>query len=334
MSTTPSQLRKLFSAFGKLKVFVVGDVMLDNYWHGDINRISPEAPVPVVQVTKKESRPGGAANVALNCKALGADVYLLSVLGKDNEGSELIRQLEENKIKTEFCLQRKHRRTSSKTRLMARNQQVVRIDEESDEELNTSDEHQFIDMCLRAIQIEVPDILIFEDYNKGVLKDNIITKIITHCKHVKVLTAVDPKLKNFFSYKGVDIFKPNVKEVKEALQAENISLNIANLKQVHKALLHKLNHKHTLITLSEKGIFVANSNQAKILDAYKRAIADVSGAGDTVIAVAALTYAITQNAPLMASLSNLAGGIVCESVGVVPIQKGKLLQEAIDKLCN
>ena len=332
VSYTSAQLKTLFSKLSQLKVFVVGDAMLDNYWVGDIDRISPEAPVPVVTIQKKESRPGGAANVALNCKALGAEVHLLTILGQDDSANQLTNQLNQHGIHTEFCIQSKERITTSKTRIMARNQQVARIDEEITTELSIQDEHHFIDICLRAIQIEAPDVLIFEDYNKGILKENVIEKIITHCKHVGVITAVDPKLENFFSYQGVDIFKPNLKEVKEALSLTQVQVNLNSFKTIHRQLKLKLKHHTTLITLSEDGIFVQNASDAKLFPAHKRDISDVSGAGDTVIAVAAMIFCASQDIFLMAQISNLAGGLVCESVGVVPIDKNQLLQETIRKL--
>jgi len=331
---TPNQINAIFSAFNKLKVFVVGDAMLDNYWIGNIDRISPEAPVPVLTVNRKDSRPGGAANVALNCKSLGAEVYLLSVIGQDENGKKLLQKLEAQDIKTNFCLQSKEQITTAKTRVVAKNQQVIRIDEESVEDLSVKDEHHFIDTCLRAIQIEKPDVLIFEDYNKGLLKENIIEKIITHCQHVGVLMAVDPKQKNFLAYKGVDIFKPNLKEIKEALHLSLPKINISHLKNVHQQLADILHHKITLITLSELGIFMQQGKQAHLFPAHIRTIADVSGAGDTVISVAAMTYAISQDEILSAKISNLAGGLVCEEFGVVPILKSKLKKEVIETLCS
>lgn len=326
---SPKALKNIFSKINSLKIFVVGDAMLDNYWVGNIDRISPEAPVPVVTVQKKESRLGGAANVALNCKAMGAEVYLLSIIGKDTEGNQFIQKLKEENINPEFCLQSKERITSTKTRVISKNQQIIRIDEEYTHEVDTKDEHHFIDVCLRAIQIEKPDILIFEDYNKGLLTENMIEKIITHCSHVGVMTCVDPKQKNFFAYKKVDLFKPNLKEVKEALGKEIPMVNTQSLKKVHADLFEKLQHKITLVTLSEKGIFVQENKNAYLYPTHIRQIADVSGAGDTVIAVASIIFFISKNISLAAQLANLAGGLVCEEVGVVSIDKNKLLKEAL-----
>lgn len=326
------QLKSLFNKFNQLNVFVIGDAMLDSYWIGQIDRISPEAPVPVLSVLQKESRPGGAANVALNCKALGAKVSLLSIIGDDKNGHELSKLLENQGIETEYLLKSKERITTTKTRVLAKNQHVLRLDEETTQELSIKNEHRFIDMCLKAIQIDNPDIVIFEDYNKGLLKENIIHKIISHCKHVGVLTAVDPKKSNFLAYQEVDIFKPNLKEVKEALNIQMQQFDIKSMKDLHEKLRKSLNHNLTLITLSEHGIFGQINKEALLVPAHIRSIADVSGAGDTVIAVAAMVYCITKDLDLTVNISNLAGGLVCEEVGVVPINKSKLLKETIKTL--
>lgn len=331
-TASAKQIKSFFKKLNSLKVFVVGDAMLDNYWIGKMDRISPEAPVPIISVKQKDTRPGGAANVALNCKALGAEVSLLTVIGDDSNGHLLCRLLEKAEINTEHILRSKERLTTTKTRVLAKNQQVLRMDEETTEELSIKNEHRFIDMCLKAIQIEKPDILIFEDYNKGLLKENIIQKIITHCQHVGVLTAVDPKKINFLSYKHVDIFKPNLKEVKEALNYTMPEVNVAELKTIHQLLSRQLSHKITMITLSEHGIFVQEEKKAMLFPAHIRTIADVSGAGDTVIAVASMLYCVSKNVELSARISNLAGGLVCEDVGVVPLDKAKLLNEALTLL--
>jgi rfaE bifunctional protein kinase chain/domain len=321
-----SQLKSIFTKFNKLKVFVIGDAMIDNYWIGNIDRISPEAPVPVFTVLEKQSRPGGAANVALNCKSLGATVSLLTVIGKDEQGKSLISTLNKEGIDSSMCMQSTDRITTSKTRVLCKNQQSIRIDEEMDEELSIKDEHRFIDMCMRAIQIEVPDIVIFEDYNKGVLKQNVIEKIIVHCKLVGVLTAVDPKKKNFFAYVGADIFKPNLKEVKEALDISIKEVSLTTMNQIHVALHKKLKHKITFITLSELGVYV-NETKGEKMAAHIRNIADVSGAGDTVVSIAAMCLALKLTPKAIAEMSNLGGGLVCEYVGVVPIEKEKLKAE-------
>ncbi|HRO41521.1 MAG TPA: bifunctional ADP-heptose synthase [Flavipsychrobacter sp.] len=322
------ELAHLFESIQQLHVVVVGDVMLDNYWWGEVDRISPEAPVPIVALQKRESRLGGAANVALNCKSLGAKVTLASVVGDDKDGALLKQLTEDAGIRTDLIMLSKHRTTTTKTRVISRNQQMMRLDDEVSEELYTEEEHPFIDKVLRFLQIEKPDVLIFEDYNKGVLKENVIHRITEHCKELGLVTAVDPKRKNFLSYKDVTIFKPNLKEVREGLNVAVEEVNVETLSEVNEKLKNILNHQVTFITLSEKGVYFNNQNSAAIIPSHIRNIADVSGAGDTVIATAALVYTLTKDAHLMAEISNLAGGLVCEQVGVVPIDKALLQQEA------
>jgi rfaE bifunctional protein kinase chain/domain len=323
----------IFQGFSKLHVVVVGDVMLDNYRWGDVERISPEAPVPVVSISKMESRLGGAANVAVNCKALGAKVSMASVIGMDDDGKKLLQLLTEQNIGTDLIQQSDARITTTKTRILSRNQQMIRFDSEMKEELNTRDEHAFIDATLRFLQIQKPDVLIFEDYNKGVLKENIIDRITQHCKALGIVIAVDPKQHNFFAYKNVDIFKPNLKEVREGLHIPLQQIDETAMAEVHQALQEKLQHRISFITLSEKGVYYQDENGGRIVPSHRRNIADVSGAGDTVIAVAALVYTLTRDADKMACWSNIAGGLVCEEVGVVPVNKEKLLLE-ISKLDN
>jgi rfaE bifunctional protein kinase chain/domain len=321
--------QNILKAFSNLHVVVVGDVMLDNYRWGEVERISPEAPVPVVAIHKSESRLGGAANVALNCRALGAKVTIASVIGDDEDGKVLVALLEGQDIHTDLIHHSDKRITTTKTRILSRNQQMVRLDSEMKDELNVRDEHSFIDATLRYLQIQKPDILIFEDYNKGVLKDNVIEKIIRHCKSLGVLVAVDPKLNHFLSYKGVDIFKPNLKEVREGLHLSLQQIDEKSMNEVHAMLHQHLQHQISFVTLSEKGVYFNNGKEGKIIPSHIRNIADVSGAGDTVISVAAMVYAITKDAEKMASWSNIAGGLVCEEVGVVPIDKDKFANEIL-----
>jgi rfaE bifunctional protein kinase chain/domain len=322
-----NELTEVFEKMQGLHVVVVGDVMIDNYWWGDVDRISPEAPVPVVALKKRESRLGGAANVALNCKALGARVTLASVVGNDDDGKLLQKLAKDAGIGSELVLSSDRRPTTTKTRVISRNQHMLRLDAETTEELFTEEEHPFIDKVLKFLQREKPEILIFEDYNKGVLKENVIHKITEHCKEIGIITAVDPKKKNFLSYREVDIFKPNLKEVREALHLPVENVNVQELNEVHEHLEKSLRHNITFITLSEKGVFYNNGSSSSIIPSHIRNIADVSGAGDTVIATAAMVYAITRNAALMAEVSNIAGGLVCEEVGVVPIKKALLQKE-------
>ncbi len=318
---------EIFDGFSNLHIAVIGDVMLDNYYWGKVSRMSPEAPVPIVAIEKKENRPGGAANVALNCAALGAKVSLLSILGDDDDGKILQNLLQQQSLDTQYLRKSADRTTTSKTRILSRNQQMLRMDHEMIDELTTQDEHAFIDICLRFLQIQTPDIVIIQDYNKGLLKENVITKILNHCQHLKIPVAVDPKHKNFFEYKNVQLFKPNLAEVKEALQL-HVELNdISDLDQIHQRLLDQLKHKISLVTLSSQGVYFNSGSQSEWLPSHFRNIADVSGAGDTVIAVAAMVLALTNDAKMMAEYSNVAGGLVCETLGVAPIHKEQFKQE-------
>ena len=318
---------KLFQQFTGLKVAVVGDVMLDTYWWGKVDRISPEAPVPVVALSKREQRIGGAGNVALNICSLGAHVSMISVLGKDEDGEQLTRLLTENNIQTKYLVHSEHRITTNKIRIISRNQHMMRLDAELVDDMHKADEDRLLYAFENYIAAENPAIVILEDYNKGVLTENVIRKIISLCHKNKILSAVDPKRKNFFAYQGVDIFKPNFKEVKDGLNILTDAVNLSVLKDMHLLLQDKLNHKISLITLSEKGVFYEQDKDANIIPTHIRSIADVSGAGDTVIAVASLVFAATGDAKLMAEMANIAGGLVCEEVGTVAIDKDKLLGE-------
>lgn len=322
-----TDINQLFHQFTEMSVGVVGDVMLDTYWWGKVDRISPEAPVPVVAVSKREQRIGGAGNVALNVRSLGAKVSMISVLGKDEEGNQLTSLLHEPGINTRYLVQSEERNTTNKIRIISRNQQMMRLDAEMSHDLSKDEEGKLLFAFEQFVAAEDPQVVILEDYNKGVLTKNVIDAIISLCRKNNIITTVDPKRKNFFSYNGVDIFKPNLKEVKEGLNIISDEFNLDLLKQIHGLLNDQLNHNVSFITLSEKGAFYQSTNEAGIIPAHIRNIADVSGAGDTVIAVASLVYAATGDVELMAEIANIAGGLVCEEVGTVAVDKEKLLKE-------
>lgn len=319
--------QELFSNFLNIKVAVIGDVMLDTYMWGSVERISPEAPVPVVALKNKEYRIGGAGNVALNTVSLGATTTILSVIGNDDDGKQLKKLYEQNNINCNYLIESSERLTTNKIRVIARNQQMMRLDAEQTNAISDHLEQTLIKKVKLFFKENKPDVLILEDYNKGVLTEKIITTLIALCKEHGVVTAVDPKRKNFFSYKGVDIFKPNLKEVKDGLNLLIDEINETSLQHIHTELKQLLQHEISLITLSEKGMFYQSPTQHKIIPTHVRSIADVSGAGDTVIAVASLVYAATKNIDLAAEMANIAGGIVCEEVGTVAINKVKLMNE-------
>jgi D-glycero-beta-D-manno-heptose-7-phosphate kinase len=318
---------KLFKDFSRIKVAVIGDVMLDTYWWGKVERISPEAPVPIVSLNKKEQRIGGAGNVALNTVSLGAETTLFSVTGDDADADILLGLLQSEHIDTKYIIKSNERITTNKTRIISRNQQMMRLDSEITNNISEEDEQLVFKNFTSFAKRYQPSLVIFEDYNKGVLTENLINRIISFCRENNIVTTVDPKRKNFFSYKSVDIFKPNLKEVKEGLNMLFDEVNEHALKSIHQELYQRLQHRISLITLSEKGVYIQKGNYLKIIPSHLRNVADVSGAGDTVIAVASLVYAATKDITLAAEIANLAGGIVCEEVGTAAVNKEKLLDE-------
>ena len=324
-----TDFKVLFEQFNHLKVAIVGDVMLDTYWWGHTERISPEAPVPVVSLDKREQRVGGAANVALNTASLGAQTTIISVIGDDEDGKSLTGLLNGHQINTQYFVNTHERITTNKTRIMSRNQQMMRLDSENTHDISEALENSLYKSIQLYFESDKPDVLIFEDYNKGVLTERLITKLIALCKQFAVVTTVDPKRKNFLSFNGVDIFKPNLKEVKEGLNLLIDQIDLNTLDTMHLALQKALNHKISFITLSEKGVFYQMENDARIIPTHVRNIADVSGAGDTVIAVASLVYAATKNMHLAAEMANIAGGLVCEEVGTAAINKKLFLEECL-----
>ncbi len=317
----------LFKKFQKIRVGIIGDVMLDTYMWGSVERISPEAPVPIVSLQKKEQRIGGAGNVALNLQSLGSKAYVISITGDDEDAQKLNALFEDNKINVEYSGVSTNRLTTNKTRVICRNQQMLRLDAEITADLSRAEEQSLLNRFESFIIKEKPQIVILEDYNKGVLTEAVIYSVISICKKAGVLTAVDPKRKNFFEYEGVDLFKPNLKEVKEALNLLFTDANHSLLQNIHSQLHNLLHHKISFITLSDKGVYYEGNGQSAIIPSHLRNIADVSGAGDTVIAVAALVYATTQNVYLMAEIANIAGGLVCEEVGTAVVDARKLQHE-------
>ncbi len=317
----------LFASFGSIRAGVIGDVMLDTYLWGHVERISPEAPVPVVALDRREQRIGGAGNVALNLVSLGARVSSFSVIGKDNDGEALELLFAENGIETSGHLKSSSRITTNKARVIGRNQQMMRLDSETTRDLAAVEEEDLLRRIAAYLDMEKPQVVIFEDYNKGVLTDRVIREAVELCRARGVITAVDPKRRNFFSYEGVTIFKPNLKEVREGLNVGLEELGLSALELVHGQLARRLRHEISFITLSEKGVFYCDGRKAAIVPSHIRNIADVSGAGDTVIAVAALVYAATRDMVLMAEVANIAGGLVCEDVGTVAISRDLLLAE-------
>lgn len=317
----------MFGQFDQVKAGVIGDMMLDTYLWGHVERISPEAPVPVVALERRENRIGGAGNVALNLASLGAQVTAFSVLGADPDGERLEGLLREQGINTSYLLTSAGRITTNKARVMGRHQQMLRLDSETTADLELPVEDELLGELRRYLEKERPQVVIFEDYNKGVLTNRVIREAVALCRRHGVVTAVDPKRKNFFAYEGVTIFKPNLKEVREGLNIWLEVVNESTMGMVHEKLVDRLHHEISFITLSEKGVFVRQGDKGKVIPSHIRNIADVSGAGDTVVAVASLVYAATRDLQLMAEVANIAGGLVCEEVGTAAIDRSRLLEE-------
>jgi D-glycero-beta-D-manno-heptose-7-phosphate kinase len=320
-------VEQVLSDLSNIKVAVIGDVMLDTYCWGKVERISPEAPVPIVTLDRKEIRIGGAANVALNTASLGASTFIFSVIGQDEEGRELKELMQHNNIYVDYLITSPKRITTNKTRIISRNQQMMRLDAELVKDLDEELEQEVLLSFKKFVAAHQPHVVILEDYNKGILTESLITSVISVCKEHNIITTVDPKRKNFFAYKGATIFKPNLKEVKEALNLLFDNVDAELLNNIHLQLQQTLKHDYSLITLSEHGMFYQGENESRIIPSHLRNIADVSGAGDTVIAVASLVYAASKDIQLATEVANIAGGLVCEEVGTVAIDPAKLMAE-------
>ncbi len=326
---------EIFDAFNGLKVLIIGDVMIDTYLWGRVERISPEAPVPIVTVDKRASRLGGAANVALNVKALGATPILCSVIGNDAKGEEFLSLLEDQDMLSAGIYQSPNRITTTKFRIIGNNTQMLRVDEEIESDLLLNEYKNLLNNIDNIISHEKPDVIIFQDYNKGIITPSLIGEVTRRSSEISLPVVVDPKKKNFSSYKDLTLFKPNLKELKEGLNIDVDMANKENLTNAIKQLMHQRNLEIVMTTLSEDGIIICAKEVNKgivthTIPAHVRSVSDVSGAGDTVISVASLCLALKLSAFEIAAISNLAGGLVCEEVGVVPVDKARLLEEVMN----
>lgn len=319
----------LFKEFGSLKALVIGDLMLDRYLWGKVSRISPEAPVPVVDVFNDENRLGGAANVAMNLQSLGMEVSLFGLIGNDREGEQFRTVMDSLKLDQGGLMSLDERRTTTKIRVIGNNQQMLRVDKEQTEMLNASLEQrvrQHLDRVLASHQFNV---IVFEDYDKGLLGPGIIRQGIAHARKHNIPVMVDPKFRNFFEYTHSTIFKPNLKELNQALGLQIEKQNLEGIRDGIKQLRKRMAHHATLVTLSENGMMlVDHKGDLYHLPAYYRQIVDVSGAGDTVVSVLAACVAADLDLLNATRMANLAGGLVCEHVGVVPIDPMRLEEEA------
>lgn len=321
------ELDRLFQSFEGKKIVVIGDVMIDAYTIGHVSRLSPEAPVPVVNLNHNEYRLGGAANVALNLIAMGAQPIICSVVGNDSNATIMSELLQSTGMYSAGLVKSNARKTTVKTRVIANSQQLLRIDDEQTNLINEDEENQLITLVEKLIQDGI-DAIIFEDYNKGVLSPNVIDQVIRLANANGVITTVDPKKEQFLSYKNVTLFKPNLKELKEGL---NFSFDFTSdrneFEQAVLLLEEKISCKISFVTLSEHGVFIKQNDEKFYAEAHLRSIADVSGAGDTVIALATLCLCAGLPIQEIAEIANIAGGLVCEEIGVVSINKERLKRE-------
>ncbi len=321
------KIEELLASFSQKRILIVGDVMVDAYYIGKVTRISPEAPVPIIQLENQEERLGGAANVAFNVQSLGATPILCSVVGADDAGRRLIQLVSDLKLPTEGLIQSETRRTTIKTRIIGNNQHLLRVDAEDVFPISSAEEQLFIQRVQSLLEQQQIDAIILEDYNKGVLTVGVIEAIVALAKHAGIPTTVDPKKDNFFAYKGVTLFKPNLKELKEGVGLDFKFSEREKFDQAVAELETKLGNEISFVTLSEHGVFIKNKTTQHLVPAHIRSIADVSGAGDTVIAVATLCLACGCSIQTIAELANLAGGLVCEYSGVVSITPELLINE-------
>jgi rfaE bifunctional protein kinase chain/domain len=321
-----STLAEIIDGFAKLRVMVIGDLMVDAYTWGKVTRISPEAPVPVVNVVKRENRLGGAGNVVLNVASLGAKPLVFSVIGDDSTGSSLLDILREAGLSVDGIIQEAGRPTTIKERVIAGSQQLLRVDSETEKAISSAS----VAALLAAVKAAISnvDVIIFEDYDKGVLSAGLIQEVMAMAKAAGIPTVVDPKKKNFFAYQGATLFKPNLHELRDGLGLDSSDLSSLALPATVKKFRESQNFEGLFVTLSERGVYMDFRSEQVAIPAHIRQIADVSGAGDTVISIAACALAAGASPAQIAELANLGGGLVCEFLGVVPIEVNLLKREA------
>ena len=322
-------MEQLFEKFSKSTILVIGDVMIDAYLKGSVGRISPEAPVPIVDVEDRYYRPGGAANVAINLQSLGARPLLCSVVGNDQKGALFEQLMADHHLSTDLILRSEERKTTIKYRILANSRQLLRVDEEDLHNLSDEESCVLLNKVREIIDNQKIDAIIFEDYDKGVLSKKVISKIVEWAKAKQIIVTVDPKKRNFCDYQGVTLFKPNLKELREGLEDQTKDFSMAQIEVRMREFAKANGIAYLFTTLSERGVALYDAQQDVFFSepAYLRKISDVSGAGDTVISVATLCLSADLPMKVAARIANLAGGIVCEYSGVTPIPKQQLQDE-------
>lgn len=326
VSFSEARLQELLASFKGKKVAVVGDLMVDRYYWGTVGRISPEAPVPVVEVIEEQARLGGAANVANNIQTLGGEPILVGLIGNDHPGQMFVEILKERNLSSKGIVVDASRPTTIKTRVIAHAQHVVRIDNESKAECPDHIRHLIVDAV--KYNIHELDAIIIEDYNKGVVTKDVIHELIAVARKYHKIITVDPKLNNFMEYKGVTVFKPNRREVEEAIGGRLKTQE--DVERAGRHLLNALEAENVLITRGEEGMTLFEAN-GEITNVPTQAsnVQDVSGAGDTVVSTLTMSLASGGSIRESATLANCAAGVVVASVGIVPIMPDQLLEAAL-----
>lgn len=322
MTLSETRITQILDNFLGRRIAVIGDVMLDRYYRGTVSRISPEAPVPIVDIEEETEYPGGAANVAYNLVMLGASPLLLGVVGNDSSGRQLRDLLGGLGISDEGMLVDPMRPTTVKTRVIASSQHIVRVDREQRREIGEQVRQGLLDLVEE--NIGNIDALILQDYNKGVVTKELIAHMVQLARRHDVPVYVDPKFNNFFEYTGVTVFKPNRKEAEDALQQKLKSPE--ERQEGVRELLRRLACEYVILTLGSEGMMLAHRDEDPVRVPTKAIqVADVSGAGDTVIATLATACAAGATMQEAVVIANHAAGIVCEQVGTVPVQHTQLL---------
>jgi rfaE bifunctional protein kinase chain/domain len=328
------EFKPQFDQFTNYKVLIIGDVMIDTYLWGSVARVSPEAPVPIVSGVIEENRLGGAANVALNIKAMGAVPILCSVIGDDDRGKLILELLEEQLLSDIGLVVDNRRVTTQKTRIISGSQHLLRVDEEMDIFLNKRVEEEFLELISSLLESGGIDAIIMQDYDKGVLTPRVISEVISASERVAVPVLVDPKFRSFDLYRKVKLFKPNFKELAQGLNLDIRKQEIEKLAEAVQKFQKQQQIENLMVTLSDQGVLCSGEGSYVHIPALKRDITDVSGAGDTVIAIAALCVIAGFSPAEVAAVSNMAGGQVCEKAGVVPVNLEKLLSECNEHFKN
>lgn len=320
-------IESVFNNFAEKKVIIIGDAMVDSYVWGKVERVSPEAPVPVISVIKREYRPGGAANVALNIQALGATPLLFSIIGNDENGRILRSFLTSHSVSDNGIFIDNDRVTTLKSRIFVNNELISRIDDESLNYISREIENAIVSAVLHQIEINQIDLILFVDYDKGVLTPSLFKAVNDLARQKGIPTAVDPKIRNFKDYKNITLFKPNFEEFTNGMNVIIEKDDILTLQEKVLSLNNEMNIQITLVSLSELGVLLVYDSGTFYFQATSDMVADVSGAGDTVFSVAALAFVSGADCELMAKIANFAGGLVCMEKGVTPINKNRLYNE-------